>query len=302
MRNRTDVALPAFKPYTFGAMWLGAEETRRREDIRIARAAMDAGVWFHASSTYNRGLSYAILRMAFNEAPNQRPPLIIKIRDFDAAWLRFEVEDTLRRLGVDHIDIAQLRCDGRGPGGMLADTVSQGPLWTCCRELEAEGKVTVFYVNCFRAFDDEVGRAVDAHAVQGVILYWSPLEREASDALFARIQQENLPLISLRTLAQGIMFPGPQSSLLARNPSDPRMRRLAALRPVYGLSGCRTWGEFSIRYLVAQAGFCTTVGGTGSLVHLREFLDAPTEPLPIDLVRSVDSILSDAFDGPVQPA
>ena len=38
--------------YTFGTMSLGRDEGTVPADVRCARLAMDAGVWFHSSPTY----------------------------------------------------------------------------------------------------------------------------------------------------------------------------------------------------------------------------------------------------------
>src|SRR5882757_4360149 len=93
--------------FTFGCMSLGKDLSRMENDIRVARTAMDAGVWFHASPTYNRGFTYMILRMAFDEARRQVPAMIIKIRCGSARLLRFEVEDALGRMKLERIDVAQ---------------------------------------------------------------------------------------------------------------------------------------------------------------------------------------------------
>ncbi len=89
-------------------MSLGTHLDRMTDHIRVARTAMDAGVWFHASPTYNRGFTYMILRMAFDESRRQVPPMIVKIRCGSVRILRFEVEDALRRMGLERIDVAQL--------------------------------------------------------------------------------------------------------------------------------------------------------------------------------------------------
>lgn len=53
--------------YTFGCMSLGSDLGRLDDHIRVARQAMEAGIWFHASPTYHRGFTYMVLRMAFDE-------------------------------------------------------------------------------------------------------------------------------------------------------------------------------------------------------------------------------------------
>ena len=112
--------------YTFGTMSLGREPSFPEGDLAVARRAMEAGVWFHSSPTYNNGFTFMVLRMAFAAARSQLPRLIIKIRDGSVSLMRFEAEDSCRRLDIDHIDIAQLVSQRREPGNLVAQLVAGG--------------------------------------------------------------------------------------------------------------------------------------------------------------------------------
>ena len=46
-----------FTPYTFGSMSLGRNPADIRSDLAVARRALEAGVWFHSSPTYNMGFT-----------------------------------------------------------------------------------------------------------------------------------------------------------------------------------------------------------------------------------------------------
>jgi len=141
---------PSF--FTFGSMSLGSDLGKIQEHVRIARRAMDARVWFHSSPTYNRGFTYMILRMAFEEARQLVPPMIIKIRCGVPRLLRFEVEDALRRLNIECIDVAQLVFTETGGAEVLVDDfVSGGPIKAVCDQLRAEGKVRQFCPQVDRA-------------------------------------------------------------------------------------------------------------------------------------------------------
>ena len=288
--------LPPFTPYTFGAMRVGCDERRLSDDIRLVRRAMEAGVWIHASPTYNQGNTFTVLRLAFDESPRERRPIVIKIRDLTPAWLRFDVEDTCRRLGVERVDIAQLRCLTTGPGGLVDDFVKQGPLWECCEKLRKEGKVGAFFLNSFRRLGDDVPRAVEKRLFDGIVIFLSPWEREASDDVFRRMQEQGYTILAMRTLAEGVMFPGPRAAALAKSPNDSRVRRADALAPLLAPSGCPNWAEFSLRYLASVRQVVTSIGGTGSPDHLREFLEGATKgPLNRPIVEKIEAILSDRF-------
>ena len=109
----------AFTPYTFGSMSLGKNPAEVTQDLAVVRRAMEAGVWFHSSPTYNNGFTFMVLRMAFDADRARVPRLMIKVRDATVALMRFEVEDSCRRLGIDAIDVAQLVSMDPQPGNLV---------------------------------------------------------------------------------------------------------------------------------------------------------------------------------------
>src|SRR5271156_4125932 len=126
--------MPPFTPFTFGSMSLGKNPADVAQDLAVARRAMESGVWFHSSPTYNNGFTFMVLRQAFDEDRSRVPRMIIKVRDATVSLMRFEVEDSCRRLGLDGIDVAQLVSMDprpgnlvdqlRGGGGPLADELA----------------------------------------------------------------------------------------------------------------------------------------------------------------------------------
>ena len=57
--------LTDLSPYVYGTTRLGDQSIDFRERVKIARAAMDAGVWMHTSDQYNDALQ--VLGTAFAE-------------------------------------------------------------------------------------------------------------------------------------------------------------------------------------------------------------------------------------------
>jgi aryl-alcohol dehydrogenase-like predicted oxidoreductase len=122
-----------FTQYTFGSMSLGRNPSDITNDLAVARRAMDAGVWFHSSPTYNQGFAFMVLRLAFDADRTRVPRMVIKVRDATASLMRFEVEDSCRRLGLDAIDVAQLVSMDSQPGNLVDQLRSGGgPLVDHC--------------------------------------------------------------------------------------------------------------------------------------------------------------------------
>lgn len=144
----------------------GAQDDR--ESIATIHRAVGAGVnWIDTAAVYGLGHSEEIIGKALAELPASDRPLIFTKAGL--VWdpadplapprkvmrpesVRGEIEDSLRRLGVDHIDLYQVHWPGDGqpieyvgggnepgdPGGLATDLAVY---WQVMADLQAEGKV-----------------------------------------------------------------------------------------------------------------------------------------------------------------
>ena len=128
--------------YCLGAMMFGAWGNRDHDDsIRIIHAALDAGINFiDTADVYSGGESEEIVGKALKGrrddvvlatkfvAPMSEDP---NHRGSSRRWIMREVEDSLRRLDTDHIDLYQAHrpdpsTDIDDTLGALSDLVHQG--------------------------------------------------------------------------------------------------------------------------------------------------------------------------------
>jgi aryl-alcohol dehydrogenase-like predicted oxidoreductase len=288
--NSLPTAPPTF--FTFGSMSLGSDLARIQEHIRIARKAMDARVWFHSSPTYNRGFTYMILRMAFDEARHLVPPMIIKIRCGSPRLLRFEVEDALRRLGIECIDVAQLVFTETGGASVLVDDfLSGGPIKAVCDQLRNEGKVRQFCPQIDRPSSPQFLSLAKQGAFDGFVLYLNPLERDVDDVMWALLQERRTPLWALRTVAGALGEPARLQQHRGRHPEDRLIPIVESIAQIAARSGNSDWTEFCLRYARSVPHLQTTIGGTGDLAHLDNFLAGAktASPLPDVLLAEIDA-------------
>lgn len=274
--------------FTFGCMSLGSDLALLDQHIRVARQAMDAGVWFHASPTYHRGFTYMVLRLAFDEAPGRVPPMMIKIRCADARVLRFEVEDALRRLGIDCIHTAQLVFTETGPAALAHDFVHGGPIAEVCAKLHHAGMVLRFCPQCGVASSPTLLPLVERRCFDGFTLYLNPAQRDADPALWAALQQHATPLWALRTLAGAVGHDDRFAELQAAKPDDPAVQNARRLRHLAAEAGL-DWTTFCMRYARSVPHLQTTIGGTANPSHLDQLLSAATNPVPLpdDLLHAI---------------
>jgi aryl-alcohol dehydrogenase-like predicted oxidoreductase len=283
---------PTPSSFTFGCMSLGWGPERLREDVRVARAAMDAGLWFHASQEYAGGGAFMALRHAFDESPARRPELILKIRCDSAEHIVFDVEDALRRLGVARIAIAQLCRAKHDRRPIVDDFLAQGPMWNACERLRREGKVGAFALEIFASFSADALRAVRAGMFPAYIFYLNPGERQASDELMDLLEARGERLLSLRTLCGGDLDPSRIEALRAKEPANAAIARFDELRPIYERSGCASWPEFSMAFLRSLPRLLTTIAGTSSAAHLDALLaaDRRAKPMAPELTAEIRAL------------
>jgi aryl-alcohol dehydrogenase-like predicted oxidoreductase len=128
--------------YCLGAMMLGAWGNRDHDDcVRIIHAALDAGINFiDTADVYSAGESEEIVGKALQ---GRRDSVVLATkfvavmgedtnqRGASRRWIMQEVENSLRRLGTDHIDLYQAHrpdptVDIDDTLGALSDLVHQG--------------------------------------------------------------------------------------------------------------------------------------------------------------------------------
>ncbi len=267
-----------FSPFTFGSMSLGRNPAEIANDLAVARRALEAGVWFHSSPTYNNGFTFMVLRMAFDEDRSRVPRMVIKVRDASVPLMRFEVEDSCRRLGIDGIDVAQLVSMDPRPGNLVDQLRGGGgPLADELASLRARGLIRQAVIFLTPENSDAAVEAMKSGLIEGMILYWNACQRDCSDTAWTAIRAKGTPTLALRTLGGG--------------PADEATRaKSATLNELIKASGYRDATEFNLHLAASEPVIKTTIGGTASLAHLEDYLSAASNsvPLPPDILARVE--------------
>jgi aryl-alcohol dehydrogenase-like predicted oxidoreductase len=270
----------SFTPYTFGSMSLGRNPADVNQDLVVARRAMESGVWFHSSPTYNNGFTFMVLRMAFDENRTGVPRMMIKVRDASVPLMRFEVEDSCRRLGLDGIDVAQLVSMDPRPGNLVDQLqAGGGPLFDELASLRARGLIRQAVLFLSRENSDAAVAATQSELIDGVTLYWNACQRDCSDSAWAAIREKGIATLALRTLGGGP----------ADKASSAKSDELAELVKA---ANCRNATEFNLRLAASEPVMRTTIGGTASRAHLEDYLSAAESKtaLPADILQRVEQL------------
>src|SRR5256714_382986 len=143
-------------PLCLGAMMFGAWGNEDHdESIRIIHSALDAGVNFiDTADVYSRGESEEIVGKALAGGRRDNVVLATKVhgsmgddpneRGNSRRWIVQEVENSLRRLRTDHIDLYQIHRPD--PSTAIEETLS------ALTDLVHQGKIRYFGSSTFPAF------------------------------------------------------------------------------------------------------------------------------------------------------
>lgn len=294
--------LSDMSPYIYGTTLLGVEKIPFDDRVRMARAAMNAAVWFHTSHTYGNALE--VLRKAFDQDRGKVPKLIFKIGWESAEELEDTVYQNLEPLGLESMEIGQLCLSGR----LAEDFAGGGKCYDVLSRLRKEGVVQRYILEVFPYTSNIALRALRGGYLNGIvdgfIFYFNPLQRFASNELWDVIVERNEPCIALRTVAGGPVHrlrdvPGAAWR-------DYLRRRAVEVAPIFERSGMKSWTEFCVRFAFSFPGVHATVGATSRSENLAEFISASRDlrPLTDDIVKEIVTLQhrwSEEFDVHAEP-
>jgi hypothetical protein len=284
----TASGLTGITPYIYGTTRLGDQKIPREERINVARAAMDAGVWFHTSRMYGDALE--VLGEAFAQEPTKVPKLIVKIGWDNINQLRGVIEENLKPLGLSGMQLGQL-CLG---GELAEDFANGGQCYKVFQDLKDEKLVQGYVVEAFPWTSEPSLKALRAGYTRGIvdgfIFYLNPLQRFASNALWQEILTAGQAVIAMRTVSGGPVHSLRDVPGFAWK--DYLRQRAIEVAPIFEKSGIRSWTEFCVRFAHCFPLVKATVGSTGKIANLNEFLSAKEhlEPLPESILREIEAL------------
>jgi aryl-alcohol dehydrogenase-like predicted oxidoreductase len=272
--------LPPISRYTLGTA--NIRDKANREHIRVARAAMDAGIWFHSAAEYAEGAVFDVLAAAFREDPRHIPQCIFKIKSFSPEAFRASIEEAIARTGVPRVDIAQI-CwympdidkDLR-PGCALHDAMC---------DMLRQGKVGNYVLEFFRPSKPNMLRIVGEELFDAYIYYHNVVNREVSNEMYDLLARKSSPVLALRTVGGG-------AGDLGFSPQEEGEATRAKLADLVRRSGAADEMDLRMRFPLSYPRNLTTIGATTSVAHLNAFLELGRNPrpLPPDILGEIDAL------------
>lgn len=298
-------------PYCLGAMMFGAIGNPDHEDsIRIIHKALDAGINFvDTADMYSRGESEEIVGKAL-KGRRDNVVLATKVhgamgddpnqRGTSRRWIMKAVEDSLRRLGTDHIDLYQLH--------RLDPTVDLEETLSALTDLVRSGKVRAIGSSTFPASAlveaQWIAEARGLERLRTEQPTYSILNRGIEREILPVAQKYGMGALVWSPLAQGMLTgryrkgqqPTTHRGGYFRHYSDKnRLDTVEQLIPLAEGAGVKMT-HLAMAFAVAHPGVTSAIIGPRTMEHLDDLLAGADVTLDDSLLDAIDEIVAPGTD------
>ncbi|GIE12688.1 oxidoreductase [Paractinoplanes ferrugineus] len=250
----------------------------RAEAIRVLRTAVELGVdHIDTADFYGPHVTNQLIREALTPYP-QELVIVTKVgavRDDKGAWLHArepaqlvaQVHDNLRNLGVDTLDVVNLRVGG-GSAGHTPVPGSVAEMFGALAELRSQGLIRHLGLSVVDA-----AQVAEAQAIAPVVTVqnWYNVAHRGDEQLIASLAAQDIAYVPFWPLGG---FDPLQSEVL-----DSVAARLGATPKAVALA-----------WLLHQSPNILLIPGTSSVAHLRENMAAAGLKLPADALAELAGI------------
>lgn len=215
----TDISVSTvgFGVWTVATTWWGI--TDRQVGIDLLRQALELGVTFYdTADTYSEGAAETILVEAF---PGRRDDIVIATKfgydiyahrpdpnqrerqhNWEPAYVKFAVEQSLKRLDTDRIDFYQLH-------NPRIEALQRDDLLATLEDLKASGKILAYGAALGPAIDirqaDETSYILDNTKMSGVQIIFNLLEQQVGAPIFEKAREKGVGILTRVPHASGLL-------------------------------------------------------------------------------------------------
>ena len=259
-----------------GCMSLDPE--KESNGIKIIHRAIELGVnYFDTADLYNKGLNEILVGKA----------LLRKRRDIKLAtkagnqwradgsgwdwnprkeYIIKAVEESLRRLQTDYIDLYQLH------GGTIEDPIDE--TIEAFEYLKKSGKILHYGISSIRP--NVIREYVKRSGIVSVMMQYSLLDRRPEESVLSLLRENNIGVLVRGSLAQGLLAGKTPKEYLGHTATEVK-------KAAEAVSSCvnkdRTASQTALRYVLQHPAVTAAVVGVSTLEQLEEVactMNSPT--------------------------
>ena len=284
-----------FGVWTVSTGWWG--EVDDEKSVRLLRQAHERGInYFDTADTYGSGKGETLLADAFG---GMRDEVVISTKigydfyshtqrrgqqerpqDWSEDFIRFALEQSLKRLGTDYVDFLQLH-------NTKMDAVENDALFGLMEEFAREGKIRAYGV----ALGPKIGwleegvKAMRERNVSGVQMIYNLLEQDPGRGLIEAARETGTSLV-VRVPHSSGMLEGKYTKETTFAKNDHRRHRskewlfdgLKKVAQLAFLTAERTLGQAALKFVLASSEVASTLPNIYDEDQLEEFASAPETP------------------------
>jgi aryl-alcohol dehydrogenase-like predicted oxidoreductase len=312
-----EVSVVGFGLWTISTGWWGVDDEQRSLDL--LRQAYDAGVtFFDTADTYGQGKGETMLADALGDI-RDRIVIATKVgydfynhsgerdghkelpQDFSPKHIRFALEQSLRRLRTDYIDVYQIH-------NPRLSAVRSDELFATLEKLKAEGKIRCYgaALGPANGWEPEGLALLREREIATLQIIYNMLEQDPGRSLIAAAEQMGARVFVRVPHSSGLLE-GNYTAETTFPPSDHRSHRprewltegLQKLEKLGFLTEGtgRTIGQAAIQFVLNSSAVASVLPNIYDAEQLEEFTTASDTPaLTYDEMASIADLYERNFD------
>ena len=294
-----------------GSGWAGSWGTQDDgESVRTIIAAYEAGInWIDTAPDYGIGHSEEVVGMALREM-KEKPYIATKVGlHWDESENRYhsltretvmrEVENSLRRLGIETIDLYQIHW----PVGGDDEQTLEG--WETISRLAEQGKVR--YAGLSNCSVDLMRKAQAIHPITSLQPPYNMLQREIEEEILPFCAEHNIGVVCYGTLVKGILTGKYDHETIKDFADDDHRRRdrlfqeprfsavldlVARLQSIAGRNG-KSLAQLAIAWVLRRREVTAAIVGAKSPAQIQETAEAGDWKLSAADAAEIDRYLQE---------
>ena len=309
----------AFGTWALGSTWWGDTD----DADRLFGRALELGItFFDTGDVYGQGINEEIVGKALAHADRDSIQISTKFgyvldserkahaegerpHDWSPAHTREALENSLRRLGTDYVDLYQLH-------NARMDAVDRDDLFAELDALRDEGKIRQYGVALGPAIGwrEEGLHALETRDIAALQTVYNLLEQEPGSDFLEAGQRTGAGIMARVPTSSGLLEdkytldtefgPGDHRRHRPRQWLVDGLKKIEQLRFLV-IEGERSMTQAALKFVLAQPGMTTVIPTIGTLAELEEFAGTAQAPdLTDDEIARVQELYARNFD--VEPA
>lgn len=263
--------------------------SNEKECTALIHQAIDLGInYFDTADLYDKGMNEIVVGKALKGIRN-KVVMATKAgnqwRSDGSGWdwnprkeyILNAAENSLRRLGTDHIDLYQLH------GGTIEDPIDE--TIEAFEQLKQQGKIRYYGISSIRP--NVIFEYVKRSSIASVMMQYSLADRRPEENILDLLQQNNISVLARGTLAQGLLVNKPAKDYTGYGKDE-----IAVLQKAIHEASADEWtpAQTAIQYVLHHPAIASAVTGIRNKEQLEEVCKA-AHLLPDKVYQTLQAVL-----------